>query len=154
MLILELFSITFLDAMSQGEIDIQKILDNINRLKRIREKLLEKDLAPKGAWIHEYTVYREYPGGFVGKYDYAKWHADKPIFKRNPKKRGGKPKGDKDPKYTCHQHIGRVGSNTGLGMEPEVVDAQRSLRLRKRLDVIEKALREIEEITITVLKGK
>jgi hypothetical protein len=132
--------------MSQGKIDIQKILDGIAYLNQVREKLLSEALSPVGAYVHEYTVYRKYPSGFIAEYRYAKWQADKPIFKRNPKTRALPPKRDKDPKFTNHQHIGRVSSNTGLGMEPEVEEAYRSVSVRTQLEAVEQALREIQSI--------
>jgi hypothetical protein len=64
-----------------------KILDEVTRLNQARQKLLSEPLSPVGAYIHEYTVWRKYPNGFTGEYRYAKWQADKPIFKRNPKPR-------------------------------------------------------------------
>lgn len=132
--------------MSQSEFDIQKLLDALSRLNQMREKLLSEELAPVGAWIHEYTVCRKYPSGFIGEYRYAKWQADKPIFKRNPKARALPPKRGKDPEYTNHQHIGRLSSSTGLGMEPEAELAYQAFNNRKRLEAIEGALREIESI--------
>lgn len=133
--------------MTQGElVDTDQLLDALTRLNQLREKLLSENLAPVGAWIHEYTVYRKYPSGFVGEYKYAKWQADKPIFKRNPKKNAPLPKRNKDPKYTNHQHIGRVSSNTGLGMEPEAEEAYKAFNNRKQLEAIEEALTEIQVI--------
>lgn len=132
--------------MNQDAIDIQKIRDKLAYLVEAREKLLTLNLAPVGAWIHEYTVYRKYPNGFEGKYKYAKWQAEKPIFKRNPKKNALPTKKGKDPKYTKHQHIGRVWSNTGLGMEPEAEQAYQALNNRKKLQAIEAALAEIQDI--------
>ena len=132
--------------MSPSEIDIQKILDGIVRLSQARDNLLSEALSPVGAYIHEYTVFRKYPNGFIGEYRYAKWQADKPIFKRNPKKRALPPKRDKDPKFTNHQHIGRVSSNTGLGMEPEVEEAYQTYNNRKRLEAVEHALTQIAAI--------
>lgn len=131
--------------MSQN-IDIQKIFIGIAQLSQLREKLLTEELAPVGTWIHEYTVYRKYPNGFVGEYRYAKWQADKPIFKRNPKKKAAKPKRGKNPEFTSHQHIGRVWSNTGLGMEPEAEQAYQIFNNRKKLTAIERALTEIQGI--------
>lgn len=132
--------------MTQPEIDLQKILNGIQYLMQVRSQLLESELSPEGAWIHEYEVKKRYPSGFLGIYRYAKWQAEKPIFKRNPKKRGRLPKKGKDPKFTCHQHIGRVWSNTDLGTEPEVEEAYQALINRKRLDAVETALQEIQSI--------
>ena len=50
--------------------------------------------------------------------------------------------------YTCHQHIGRVGSSTRLGTDPEVTEAYREWENRKRLDAQGKALDEIENALI------
>lgn len=133
-------------------IDLQRILEGINRLASERSHLLASDLSPEGAWIHEYTVRRRYPNGFLGEYQYAKWQAREPIFKRNPKKYGRSPKKGKDPEYSCHQHIGRVGSNTGLGCEPEVESAYEQWSNRKRLEAIESALLEIQSILSRVEK--
>lgn len=117
--------------MSQHEIDIQKILDEVASLSQGREKLLSEALSSIGAYIHEYTVFRKYPNGFVSEYRYAKWKADKPIFKRNPKPRSQPPKRDKNPKYTSHQHIGRVWSmcwvrhgTRGRGSLPNIQEPQ------------------------------
>jgi len=132
--------------MTQPEPDLQQILDGIHRLMSERSHLLTSDLSPEGAWIHEYTVRRRYPKGFLGEYQYAKWQAREPIFKRNPKKYGRLPNKGKDPEYTCHQHIGRVGSNTGLGSEPEVEAAYAAHNNRQRLEAIDQALSEIQSI--------
>ena len=112
----------------------------------MRSHLLTSDLSPEGAWIHEYTVRRRYPKGFLGEYVYAKWQAREPIFKRNPKKHGRSPRSGKNPEFTCHQHIGRVGSNTGLGSEPEVEEAYQQWANRKRLEAVDQALQEIQSI--------
>lgn len=132
--------------MNQSELDQQKILDGITHLMRLRSQLLKSDLSPEGAWIHEYEVKKRYPDGFIGEYCYAKWQSHEPIFKRNPKKRGRLPKRGKDPEFTCHQHIGRVGSNTGLGTEPEVEEAYQQWNNRKQLEAVEQALQEIQSI--------
>jgi hypothetical protein len=129
-----------------SEIDTQKLLDELAQLVQLRTELLTKELSPEGAWIQQYTVLRKYLDGFVGEYKYAKWQAEKPIFRRNPKPRGQAPKPDKDPKYTKHQHIGRVWSNTGLGMDTEVQEAYRMWGDRKQLETIENALAEIQLI--------
>lgn len=132
--------------MDTKSFDIQEICEKITLLNQVREQLLKKELSPEGSWIHEYTVYRRYPSGFVGEYKYAKWQADKPIFKRNPKKRALPPKRGKDPEFTNHQHIGRVWSNTGLGMEPEAEEAYQIFNNRKQLEAIEQALIEVESV--------
>lgn len=139
--------------MTQPELDLQKILDGINHLMQMRSQLLERELSPEGAWIHEYEVKKRYPSGFLGIYRYAKWQAEKPIFKRNPKKRGRLPKRGKDPEFTCHQHIGRVWSNTDLGTEPEVEEAYAAHNNRQNLEAIEQALREIQSILSRVERG-
>lgn len=75
-----------------------------------------------------------------------------PIFKRNPKPRlKGIIKRGNNPEYTCYQHIGRVGSSTGLGTEKEVTEAYREWENRKLLDAIDKALEEIETAFIKVM---
>lgn len=106
--------------MDTKHFNIQEICNRIMLLNQERERLLGEELSPEGAWIHEYTVYKVYPNGFKGEYRYAKWQANEPIFKRNPKKRASPPKRGKNKEYTNHQHIGRVWSNTGLGMEPSI----------------------------------
>ena len=138
--------------MTQPEPDLQGILEGIERLMSERSHLLATDLSPPGAWIHQYVVRRRYPKGFLGEYVYAKWQADQPIFKRNPKRNGRPPRHGKDPQYTCHQHIGRVGSNTGLGSEPEVESAYQQWSNRKRLEAVEQALQEIQAILSRVEK--
>ena len=132
--------------MTQPEINLQKILEGIQHLMEMRSQLLETDLSPPGAWIHQYIVYRRYPSGFIGEYHYAKWQAHEPIFKRNPKRRARPPRHGKDPEFSCHQHIGRVSSNTGLGAEPEVEEAYEQWANRKRLEAVEEALKEIQSI--------
>lgn len=118
-------------------------------------------MSPPGGWIHEYEVKKQYrKGGEVYVYCYAKWQADTPIFRRNPKaKLRGVAKG-KNPEFTCHQHIGRVWSSTGLGIEREVAIAllaggyaiaQKEWERRKQLDAIDKALQEIENALIEVM---
>ena len=136
--------------MNQPEPDLQKILDGIDHLRKERSQLLTSDLSPEGAWIHEYTVRRRYPKGFLGEYVYAKWQAHEPIFKRNPKKHGRPPRSGKNPEYTCHQHIGRVSSNTGLGSEPEVEEAYQQWSNRKQLEAVEQALHSYSVNTIFV----
>ena len=109
-------------TMTKPEPDLQKILDGIHHLMEGR-----------------------YPNGFLGIYRYAKWQAHEPIFKRNPK-RNARPRRGKDPEFTCHQHIGRLGSNTGLGSEPEVDAAYAAHNNRQRLEAIGQALCEIQSI--------
>ena len=132
--------------MTQGEINTNQLTEALARLIQARTELLTKELAPVDAWIHEYTVRRRYPSGFIGEYKYAKWMSNKPIFERSPKKNARPPKRDKDPKYTNHRHIGRVWSNTGLGMEPGTEEAYQAFNNRKRLEAIENALVEIQTI--------
>lgn len=128
------------------EINFPQLIEKINRLQQLREKLLVGSLSPEGAWIHEYEIRRTYPSGNTETYGYAKWQAHEPIFKRNPKKRGRPPRSGKDPEFTCHQHIGRVWSTTGLGTDPEVELAYQEWRNRKKLEAIETALKEIQTI--------
>ncbi|MEH1842215.1 MAG: hypothetical protein V7L20_26655 [Nostoc sp.] len=59
--------------------------------------------------------------------------------------------GGKNPEFTCHQHIGRVGSSTGLGTDPLVAIAYQEWENRKRLDALDKALEEIENALIEVM---
>ena len=134
--------------MNQPEVDLEKILNGIQQLIQLRSHLQKSDLSPESAWIHEYTVRRRYPKGFVGEYVYAKWQAHEPIFKRNPKRNGRPPRSGKDPEFTHHQHIGRVSSNTGLGIEPEVESAYQQWSNRKRLEAYEQALQEIQSILL------
>ncbi|MBD2731770.1 hypothetical protein H6G96_37235 [Nostoc sp. FACHB-892] len=61
------------------------------------------------------------------------------------RRRGG------NPEYICHQYIGRVGSSTGLGTDPEVTEAYQKWENRKRLDALDKALDEIENALIGVM---
>jgi len=128
------------------KINISQLIKGINRLQQLKEALLEEVLSPEGAWIHEYQVRRTYPSGNTETYVYAKWQAHEPIFKRNPKKHGRSPQPGKNPEFTCHQHIGRVGSTTGLGVDPEVELAYQEWKNRKKLEAIETALKEIQAI--------
>ncbi|MEH2038427.1 hypothetical protein [Nostoc sp.] len=85
-------------------------------------------------------------------YVYAKWQANQPIFKRNPKARlKGIVKRGKNPEYTCHQYIGRVGSSTGLGSDPLVTEAYQEWENREQLDAIDIAPDEIENALIRVM---
>ncbi|MHC5822539.1 MAG: hypothetical protein ACYT04_43560 [Nostoc sp.] len=113
-------------------------------------------MSEPGAWIHQYEVRKQYKkGGEIYWYVYAKWQANEPIFKRNPKARlKGIVKRGKNPEYTCHQHIGRVGSSTGLGTDPKVTEAYREWENRKRLDAVDKALDEIENAIIGVMPNQ
>ncbi len=79
---------------------------------------------------------------------YAKWQAHEPIFKRNPKRRARPPRSGLDPEFTHHQHIGRVSSNTGLGIEPQVEEAYQQWANRKRLEAVEQALQDIQAILL------
>jgi hypothetical protein len=137
--------------MPQSEINTNQLTEALARLIQARTELLTQELSPVGAWIHEYTVKRRYPSGFIGEYKYAKWMSNKPIFERHPKKHARPPKRDKDPKYTNHQHIGRVWSNTGLGMESEAEEAYQAFNNRKNLQTIETALIEIQAILSRVV---
>lgn len=132
-----------------SDIDVDNLIAEIEQLWELREKLLEEDLAPSGAWIHKYHVTRAYPSGAVETYTYAKWQADKPIFKRNPKKNARPIKPGKDEEYTNHLHIGSVDNNW------EVVErAYQSWENRQRLEAVEKALKSIEEIASEVIASE
>ncbi len=139
------------------EIDTQKIIEGIQQLQQLREELLAGDLSPEGAWIHEYEITRFYPGsGNTEWYRYAKWQAHEPIFLRNPKRKNQLTEPPKEPGFTKHQHIGRVDSSTGLGMDEGVKEAYQSWRNRKRLEAVEEVLREIQSLLIRAerLKAK
>lgn len=130
-------------------INIDSLIKDIRKLGRIREKLLEKDLAPEGAWIHKYHVTKAYPSGAVETYTYAKWQADKPIFKRNPKKNARPIKPGKNEEYTNHLHIGSVDNNW------EVVEqAYQSWEDRQRLEAIEQALKTVEDLVSEVIASE
>lgn len=128
------------------EINIQHLIERIKHLQQLREELIGGSLSPEGAWIHEYEIQRRYPSSNTETYGYAKWQAHEPIFKRKPKKGARPPRAGKDPEFTCHQHIGRVWSTTGLGIDPEVEAAYQEWRNRKKLEAIETALNEIQAI--------
>lgn len=128
------------------EIDFPKLIEGLHHLQRLRDKLRTSSLSPEGAWIHEYEVKRKYPSGNIETYGYAKWQAHEPIFKRNPKGNGKPPQVGKNPNFTCHQHIGRVWSTTGLGKEPAVEAAYQEWQNRKELEAIEQALEEIQNV--------
>ena len=128
------------------EIDFPGLIEGLHRLQQLRDKLRSGRLSPEGAWIHEYEVKRKYSSGNTETYGYAKWQAHEPIFKRNPKRRGQFPRVGKNPNFTCHQHIGRVWSTTGLGVEPAVKAAYQEWQNRKELEAIEQALKEIRNV--------
>jgi len=124
---------------------IAQIMERLRKLNEIRQQLAKQPMSPSGAWIHEYEVKKQYrKGGDVCVYCYAKWQSDTPIFKRNPKAKLRGVATGKNPDFTCHQHIGRVWSSTGLGTDPEVVEAREKWENRKQIDAIDKALDEIE----------
>jgi hypothetical protein len=123
-----------------ADIDVDDLIKKLKQLKKLREKLLKSDLSPEGAWIHHYQIHRNYPSGCSATYTYAKWQADKPIFKRNPKKNARLVKPGKSKEYTNHQHIGNVETN------PDVQEAYRRMGNRERLERIEKALFQIDSI--------
>lgn len=128
------------------DINIDNLIAEIYRLWEIRENLLDGELAPEGAWIHKYHVTRAYPSGAAETYTYAKWQADKPIFKRNPKKNARPVKPGKNEEYTNHQHIGSVDNNW------EVVEqAYQSWENRQLLETVEKALKTVEQIVSEVI---
>ena len=72
----------------------------------------------------------------------------------NPKKHGRSPRSDKHPEFTHHQHIGRVSSNTGLGIEPEVESAYQQWANRKRLEAYEQALHSYSVNSFKVWKAQ
>lgn len=113
-------------------------------------------MSPPGAWIHQYEVRKQYKkDGDVYLYVYAKWQAKEPIFQRNPKKvLKGITKRGKNPEYTCHQHIGRVGSSTGLPTDEMVTEAYQEWRNRQQLDAIDTAIEEIEKVLEKVMPSK
>jgi hypothetical protein len=127
--------------------NIKNLIEKLQQLENEREELVKKPMSPPGVWIHQYMVRKRYPDGFIGEYIYAKWQAEEPIFRRNPKKFGHRGKGE----FTCHQHIGRVDSNTGLGMDERVEEAYEEWENRKRLDAIDQALKEIEIALMKVM---
>ena len=135
---------------------IDQIIEKLQQLKEIRQQLIDEPMSPPGAWIHQYEVRKQYKkDGEVYWYVYAKWQANEPIFKRNPKERlKGIVKRGKNPEYTCHQHIGRVGSSTGLATDPEVAIAYQEWENRKRLDAIDKALEQVEAAFVGVMPDK
>ena len=135
---------------------IDEIIDKLHQLQEIRQRLIHEPLAPSGAWIHQYEVQKQYKkDGDIYWYIYAKWQASEPIFKRNPKPRlKGLVKRGKNPEYTCHQHIGRVGSSTGLGTDPEVEKAYKELANRQKLDAINQTLDDIEKALNEVMPNK
>ncbi|MBD2525688.1 hypothetical protein [Nostoc sp. FACHB-133] len=135
---------------------IDQIIEKLQQLKEIRQHLVNEPMSESGVWIHQYEVRKKYKkDGEIYCYVYAKWQSHKPIFKRNPKPRlKGIVKRGNNPEYTCHQHIGRVGSSTGLGTDSEVAIAYQEWENRKRLDAIDIALDEIENALIGVMPEK
>lgn len=129
-------------------IDVEPIMEGIRRLQQVQEQLRAKELSPEGAWIHQYQVTRFYPSGNVETYCYAKWQAKLPIFSKKPKSHRRSQQSEHKPEFTCHQHIGRVSSTTGLGMDEAVRAAYNAWNNRKKLREVEQALQEIQ----TVLK--
>jgi hypothetical protein len=146
-------SITATTAITVMSDRIDQIIEKLHQLKEIRQQLVNEPMSEPGVWIHQYEVRKQYKkGGEIYWYVYAKWQANEPIFKRNPKARlKGIVKSGKNPEFTCHQHIGRVGSSTGLGTDPEVTEAYREWENRKRLDAVDKALEEIANALIGVM---
>jgi CMP-N-acetylneuraminic acid synthetase len=135
---------------------IDQIIEKLQQLKEIRQQLVDEAMSPPGAWIHQYEVRKQYKkDGEIYWYVYAKWQANEPIFKRNPKQRlKGIVKRGKNSEYTCHQHIGRVGSSTGLSTDKEVEEAYQEWANRKRLDAIDTAIEEIENALKKVMPEK
>lgn len=120
------------------DINVDEIIEKIQYLKVLREELLQANLSPEGAWIHQYQIHRVYPSGYEATYTYAKWQADKPIFKRNPKKNALPIKLEKDEKFTSHKHIGNCET------DPQVQEAYKSWDNRKQLELIENFFKNIE----------
>ncbi|MBN3945103.1 MAG: hypothetical protein HWQ38_00835 [Nostoc sp. NMS7] len=132
---------------------IDQIIEKLHELKEIRQQLVNESMSPLGVWIHQYEVRKRYKkGGDIYTYTYAKWQSVEPIFNRNPKPRlKSIVKRGKNPKMTCHEHIGRVNSSTGLGTEPQVTKAYQEWENRKQLDAVDKALEQIESALIGVM---
>lgn len=128
--------------------EIQHIIERLNCVYERRQQILASgNIAPEGAWIHTYVIYRKFSDTFTGEYCYAKWQSKEAIFKRSSRPKKKRPlKAGKNPEYTNHQHIGRVWSNTGLGMETEVEEAYEAWENRLTLETIDKALSEIRQI--------
>ena len=127
-------------------IDVEQIIKGIRLLQQVQEQLRAKELSPEGAWIHQYQVTRSYPSGNVETYCYAKWQAKQPIFSKKPKSHRRSQPPQHKHEFTCHQHIGRVSSTTGLGMDEAVKAAYIAWNNRKKLTEVEQALREIQTI--------
>ncbi|MGB3640563.1 MAG: hypothetical protein WBA39_23760 [Rivularia sp. (in: cyanobacteria)] len=123
-----------------ANINVDEIIEKIQYLKVLRDKLLESELSPENAWIHQYEVHRSHPSGYEATYTYAKWQSKDAIFKRNPKKNAKPVKEGKDEKFTNHKHIGNVET------DPEVQEAYKAWNNRKELEDIEKAFNNIEAI--------
>lgn len=131
------------------DVDIDNLIAEIEYLWQLRGELLEGELSPEGAWIHKYHVTRAYSSGAVKTYTYAKWQADKAIFRRNPKKNALPVKSGKDEKYTKHQHIGSVDNNW------EVVEqALQSFENRQRLEAVEKTLESIQDMVSELIANE
>jgi len=130
---------------SMERVNIEKLIDQIFDLQKLREELLAGPLAPAGTWIHHYTIWRVFSSGAKHWYTYAKWQAHEPIFRRNPKRKNQ----TTESTYSNHQHIGRVDSSTGLGMEEKTESAYQAWQNRQKLEAIEQALTEIQEILQT-----
>lgn len=127
-------------------IDVEQIIKGIRRLQQVQAQLQAEELSPQGAWIHQYQVTRSYPSGNVETYCYAKWQAKLPIFSKKPKRHRRSQPPEQKPAFTCHQHIGRVSSTTGLGMDEEVKAAYIAWNNRTRLREVEQALQEIQSV--------
>lgn len=127
-------------------IDVEQIMEGIRRLQQVQEQLRAEELSPEGAWIHQYQVTRSYPSGNVETYCYAKWQAKLPIFRKKPKSHRRSQQPEQKPEFTCHQHIGRVSSTTGLGMDEAVRAAYNAWNNRKKLNEVEQALTEIQTV--------
>ncbi|QLE46614.1 hypothetical protein FD723_41135 (plasmid) [Nostoc sp. C052] len=106
---------------------IEEIIEKLHQLKEQTAVVNRTDVST-GAWINMRCV-SSTKDGEVYWYVYAKCSVNEPIFKRNPKARlKGIVKRGKNPSIPCHQHIGRVGSSTGSGTDPEVTEAYQKNR--------------------------
>jgi hypothetical protein len=121
-----------------SSLTVAQICELIQKLYQGREILLAGKLAPPGAWIHEYTVTRTYPGNNTHWFRYAKWQSKEPIFETNPK-----PSNKGNKKFTNHKHIGRVASGSGLGMSVETYESYEAYNNSLTLQAIENTIDNI-----------
>ena len=119
-----------------------RLVAQIIELEHERSNLLQKELAPSGAWIHSYSINRRFEDGTIATYTYAKWQSLQPIFKSK-----------KDPKTMVrHQHIGRIESSTGLGMTEATEAAFDAFNRTLRVKAIDEAMNTIQS-TLQQLDG-